>query len=231
MNEPLACLYKQYGYDRNEIVKIVVGEKYLAVLLNNGRIGVCAILNNIIPENPELVIEIDLNDVGHRILYNAYLNAQLNYGIEYNDRQDIFSVIKFKKYKNLVMIGYFKPVAEKLRSEEIPFTIFDLQKTDETLTPLIKQKDFLNNADGLILTATSIFNGTFLDIVNSTRKGACEIFVLGPSAILSQEILNYSNIKSAFGFVFEKNDHRVLDIIEAGGGTRKFNKFGDKVYI
>jgi uncharacterized protein (DUF4213/DUF364 family) len=231
MKEPLTHLYQIQGFNPDDISKIVRGEKYVAVLLTNGRIGVCARLGNEIPGQEEKITSIDLNNTGHRILYNAYLNAKLNYQKVYDDQLDIFEVIDFKKYENLIMIGYFKPLAEKLRSEEIPFTIFDLQKTDKEISPLIKQKEFLSRADGLILTATSIFNGTFADMVGATKKGTCDIFVLGPSAILSEELLKYNNVKNIFGFVFNENGQEALAIIKAGGGTRKFNKLGDKVYI
>jgi len=34
-----------------------------------------------------------------------------------------------------------------------------------------------------------------------------------------------------FGSVFEKNDERVLNVIENGYGTRKFLPFGKKIYL
>jgi len=231
MEEPLKHLYQQYGFRRTDILKIVTGEKYLAVLLKNGRIGVCATLFNEIPENPAMISEPDLNDIGHRVFYTAYLNAKVNYQNSYTDQKDIFNVIDFQKYAKLVMIGYFKPLAEKLRNDNIPFTIFDLTKDEEEVLPIDKQRDFIRNADGIILTATSIFNNTFLEIIKTSVKEKCDIFVLGPSAILSEEMLKYQNVKHIFGFIFDEHDDKVLKIIESGDGTRKFNRFGAKVYI
>jgi len=41
----------------------------------------------------------------------------------------------------------------------------------------------------------------------------------------------YKNVKEIFGSVFEKNDERVLNVIENGYGTRKFLPFGKKIYL
>lgn len=231
MKEPLKHFYQRYGFQRNDILKIVVGEKYLAILLIDGRIGVCATLFNEIPGNTSILSDLNLSDIGHRVLYTAYLNAKLNYQNIYADQKDIFNVIDFQKYDELVMIGYFRPLAEKLRNENIPFTIFDLTKDEEEVLPIDQQRDFISKADGIILTATSIFNNTFIEIVENSLNEKCDIFLLGPSAILSEEMLKYQNVKHVFGFIFDEHDDRVLQIIESGGGTRTFNKFGAKVYI
>ena len=73
----------------------------------------------------------------------------------------------------------------------------------------------------MILTSTSVFNGTFLDTVNATPE-ACHVYLLGPSSIMVPELLQYKNVKMIFGATFEKNDIRVLDVIENHGGTRQF---------
>ena len=67
-------------------------------------------------------------------------------------------------------------------------------KTDERLTQMDGQENILNQADVVILTSTSVFNGSFLDIVNATPEG-CRIYMLGPSSIMVPEMLEYKNIK------------------------------------
>jgi len=42
------------------------------------------------------------------------------------------------------------------------------------------------------------------------------------------ELLPYKNIKMIFGAAFERNDTRVLAVIENNGGTRQFLKLGGK---
>lgn len=231
MEEPLKYLFDQYGFQKDEIKEVVIGEKYIAVLLKNGNMGVCAILKNEVEERISDIEKLNLDLPSHRILYTAWLNAKINYVNDYSDQKDIFDLINFSKYDKIVMIGYFKPVAEKLSKAEIDFAIFDLYKQDKEIVPLEKQRKYVMGADAVILTATSIFNGTFRNIVCNTSPGACDIFVLGPSAILSKELLKYRNVTNLFGFVFPKEGEKALQIIRDGGGTRSFNKFGSKVYI
>ncbi len=73
----------------------------------------------------------------------------------------------------------------------------------------------------------TLFSDTFLDIVNATPE-ECRIYMLGSSSIMLPEMLKYKNIKMIFGATFEKNDSRVLDVIENYGGTKQFLKFGGK---
>jgi len=231
MEEPLKYLFSQYGYQKDEIKEVVVGDKYLAVLLENGNMGVCAILKSEVEDCISEVEKLDLDLPSHRIFYTAWLNAKINYENDYSDQKDIFDLIDFSKYERIVMIGYFKPVAEKLRNAEIDFSVFDLYKQDKEIVPLKMQRSYVSGADAVILTATSIFNNTFRNIVCNSSPGACDIFVLGPSAILSKELLKYRNVKNLFGFIFPSEGKEALEIIREGGGTRSFNKFGSKVYI
>ncbi|NOX47655.1 MAG: hypothetical protein GXO89_11830 [Chlorobi bacterium] len=231
MEEPLKYLYKQYGFDGSEIKEIAVGEKYLAVLLTNGDMGVCAISKNRIEDDFAKIEKPNLELIAHRIFYTAWLNAMLNYENDYSDQKDILDLIDFSGYRRIVMIGYFKPVAEKLHKAEIGFSVFDLYKQDKEIVPMEMQREYVSGADAVILTATSIFNNTFRNIVCNTSPGACDIFVLGPSAILSKELMKYRNVKSVFGFIFPKEGVKALQVIREGGGTRSFNKFGSKVYI
>jgi len=121
----------------------------------------------------------------------------------------------------------FKPIVKKFEKAKIALKIFDMIKADNRLTDMEDQKDTLQQADVVILTSTSVFSNTFLDIVNATPEG-CRVYMLGPSSIMVPEMLQYKNIKMIFGATFEKNDTRVLDIIENHGGTRQFLKLGGK---
>lgn len=225
MIEPLELLLKKYAFKTDKIRKIVTGNKYTAVLLQNGNIGVCANLGNIVHSRFDK--KIDLRNFSHRIVLNAYFNAFLNYYVKSGEKGDIFEKIDFKKYKHIVMIGLFKPVLKKFQESNIPLKIFDLRNSETFITSNSQQNHYLQKADAVILIATSIFNLSFLDIVNNTQQN-CEIFMLGPSSIMTEEIFQYKNIKMIFGSTFQKFDKRVLEIIRNNGGTRDFLKFGEK---
>jgi|LGVF01.1.fsa_nt_gb uncharacterized protein (DUF4213/DUF364 family) len=228
--EPLELLLEKHDFDLRKLEKLTTGTKYTAVLLKNGNIGVCANLGHKI--NTEIInySKLNLKDFSHRIVLNAYFNALLNYSNKSEKKGDIFEIVNFRRYKHIVMIGLFKPIVKKFQEDNIPIIVFDYRKTNSVLTSSIEQNKFQRKADAIILTSTSIFNNTFLNLIYNTNNN-CDIFMLGPSSIMTQELLQYRNIKIIFGATFRKFDHRVLNVIQNDGGTRKFLKFGNKCIL
>ncbi len=225
--EPLEFLLSKYKFEINKIENISTGLRYTAVLLKNGNIGVCANLGHKIDPAIKNYSNLDLKNFSHRIVLNAYFNALLNYSHSSNSDINIFDAVDFRKYKKVVMLGFIKPVVNRFHELNIPISIFDFQKEDPILTPISEQKNLLQDADAVILTSTSIFNNSFLDSINATNDN-CDIFMIGPSSIMTPEILEYKNIKIIFGSTFYKSDDRILKIISEDGGTKNFLKFGNK---
>jgi uncharacterized protein (DUF4213/DUF364 family) len=230
LNEPLKHFVDKHGVDLAKIEKIVCGQRYSAVLLKNGNIGVCANLLQHINLTGEDMRKPDLSDTGHRIILNAYFNSLLNYAERYEKNLDIFEAVDFNHYSNIVMVGLFKPLLKKFNKSGIAIHVFDKIKESRQLEPINQEMAYIRKADALILTATSIFNGTFMDIVDHSCE-KCDIFLLGPSAIMDRDMFRYKNIKGIFGAVFESGDERVLDTIKQGFGTKKFIQYGRKVTI
>ncbi len=230
MKEPLAYFYEKQGIDLQSIKEIVCGEKYVAVILKNGRIGVCATLMHDVNVSIQDLRFPDLNKIEHRIVINAYFNANYNYQNTYNTTIDIFDKIDFRKYNKIVMVGFFRSLVDKFEKDNIKLTIFDKMENDEKLTDMSDQLKEVSKADALILSSTTVFNNTFLDLIYKTKDG-CDIYTLGPSTILNQEMFQYKNIKILFGSVFETNDENTPRIIQQGGGTKQFLAFMDKVYL
>lgn len=228
MYDPIEHYFEKYSFDQTKIKELVCGQKYVAVLLQNGNIGVCAtygmLIHHKIPE------AIDLSNLEHRILLNAYFNALLNYEHEYDDEKDIFELIDFKQYKNIVMVGNFKPVVKRFQNAGINLSIFDKKEDEEILTNMKNQIDFIKKADAIILTATTVYNQSFSTLIEHTAENA-SVFILGPSSIMHMAMKNYRNVKMIFGSVFEPFDYRVLDLIRANQGTRAFGPLSRKVYL
>jgi uncharacterized protein (DUF4213/DUF364 family) len=230
INEPLKHFVEKHGVDVSNIEKIVCGRKYSAVLLKNGNIGVCANLLNEVKVKKVDLSAPDLNKIDHRIILNAYFNATLNCLNHYEESADIFAGIDFTNYENIVMVGLFRPLLEKFKKNSIEIHVFDLIKKNGELIPIKDEIEYVKKADAVILSATSIANGTFMEIVTHSQEN-CDIFPLGPSSILSRDIFEYRNIKKIFGSVFKSHDEQVLNTIRNGYGTRKFLKFGQKVSL
>jgi len=230
MREPIEYFFEKYGIDLKSINQIICGEKYVAVLLKNGKVGVCATLNNYVNIDVRDLKIPDIKNIQHRIVLNAYFNALFNYQNEYNTTIDIFDKIDFKKYNKIVMIGFFQSLVKKFENENIDLKIFDKAEEDEKLTNMSEQIAEVAKADALILSSTSVFNNTFMDLVSAT-KDTCDIYTLGPSTILNKEMFQYRNVKFLFGSIFGPNDVNTLKIIQQGGGTKQFLPFMDKVYL
>lgn len=227
-NEPLTYFVEKHGVDTAAVDRIVCGRKYSAVLLKNGHIGVCANLLNRVNIKIEDLKTPDLNNIHQRIILNAYFNAGLNPLNHYERTVDIFAGIDFKQYQFIVMIGLFKPLLQKFKENNIDLHVFDRLKTGCLPVPVKDEVKTVKKADAVILTATSIFNGTFMEIVNNTGN-QCDVFLLGPSAIMDSDMFRYKNIKGIYGSIFERYDERVLEAVKNGHGTRTFLKFGKKV--
>ncbi len=225
--DPLEILMLKYGFDRSQIDRLVSGQKYTAIMLKNGRIGLCANLGNKISTNLSTHKEIDLKNISSRIVLNAYFAALLNYHDSSIEGADIFDDINFSHYQNVVMVGYFKSLISKFELEKIPLKIFDLRRIDDKIIPISDQEKQLKTADAIILSSTTIFNRTFNEIINASPSG-CDIYLLGPSSIMAHEILEYKNIKKIYGATFAETDTKVIEIIQNDGGTKDFLKYQHK---
>jgi len=228
MLDPITHFYQKYAFDSSLVKDFVSGARYVAILFKNGNIGVCATLGETI--KAEIPKEIDLENSEHRIFLNAYYNALLNYNQEYREEKDIFEAVDFKTFSNIVMVGNFRPVVKRFQQANIPLFIFDKREDEEILQEMKDQMQFIQNADAIILTATSMFNQSFVDLIENSAEGS-SIYILGPSAIMHADMKAYRNVKMIFGSVYEANDQRVLDVIKANLGTRYFSPFSRKVFI
>jgi len=224
MQEPIEYFFNNYKYDKNHISEIITGSRYLAVKNQNGQIGVCATLGNIIEINNEILDNPNLKILSHRIFLTAYYNSILNYEKNNYSNGDLMEIINFTNYKKIAMVGYFRPIVEKMNKLNIKVDIFDLRDKEISL-PINEQKKYLKQCDAAIVSATSVYNLTFSDIVNNCNG---EIFILGPSSTMNDYLLNFNNVKAIFGSVFKNNDSKVLEIIKNNLGTRHFLKLGEK---
>ncbi|MBI9054452.1 MAG: hypothetical protein JEY96_11585 [Bacteroidales bacterium] len=230
MQEPIEYFFEKYGIDIQNIKDIICGEKYVAIILKSGKLGVCATLNNYVNVDKRELRFPDLKNNQHRIVLNAYFNATFNYQNKYDTKIDIFDEIDFKKYNSIVMIGFFQSLVKKFENEKIDLKIFDKAVQDEKLSDMSEQLKEVAKTDALILSSTSVFNNTFLDLINATKDN-CDIYTLGPSTILNNEMFQYRNVKFLFGSIFEPNDVNTMKIIHHGGGTKQFLPFMDKVFL
>jgi uncharacterized protein (DUF4213/DUF364 family) len=230
MKEPLEHFYSIVGFDSSTIREIVPGEKYVSIMLKNGRMGVCSTLRLSVTKKDTRFSSPDLAYVPHRIVYNAYLNATLNYSVSPENQKDIFDHIDFSRKESVVMVGNFRPLVHKFRENGFPLSVFDRIEDDPALLPYERISEYLATAKTVILTSTTLFNNTFTGIMEQTHED-CTVFMLGPSSILHHDLKKYKNISGIYGMLFGLFDFRVSGVIRAGHGTQSFLKYAKKVNI
>ena len=220
MKEPITHFYEKFGFDGSLIKKVICGKKYLAVVLNSGKTGVCATLLNNVNFSLSELGPIDLTSISHRVFLTAYYNALFNSKALIHSRKDIFDQIDFSSFKNIVMIGYFDSLVKKFNNSDIKLKIFDLIDYEETVD-IARINDYLAFADVVVLTSTSVFNNTFHGIIENTGINT-KVMMLGPSTIIHPDMFKYKNVEILFGSVFHDNDEELLKIIASGKGTKSF---------
>lgn len=230
MKDPVLVLFEDFPYNTEKILASSCGEAYVAIMLANGRIGVCSTLDKTVDADPLLLTSPDLKRMDHRMLVTAYANAHTNYIQENLGSGDIFDQVDFARKKNVVMVGYFPPLVEKFRKDGISLTTFDHGKDYPDLTPMSQLGEKLGQSDCVIITATTLINATFTEVVAQIKPGS-EIYLLGPSTPLHPGIRQQYKITGLFGMVFKPYDFEVLEFISKGMGTQSFSKKGKKVSL
>ena len=230
MEDPVSLLLENFPYDPGKILASACGEVYVSIMLANGQIGVCSTLGKPVETDPLLLTGPDLKRPDHRMLVIAYANAHINYVQENLGSGDIFDQVDFSKKNRTVMVGYFPPLVEKFRKQGLSLTVFDQDKDYPDLTPIDQLGEKLGQSDCFIITATTLINSTFTDIISQITPGS-DIFMLGPSTPLYPPIRSQYNLAGQFGMLFKPYDFEVLEMISKGMGTPSFSKKGKKVSL
>ena len=126
----------------------------------------------------------------------------------------------------VAMVGYFPPLVRFLEKKQIPLSVIDDARG------IGNKKTFYGQladwAQVLILTATSIVNGTMEDILKHAGPGL-ETVVLGPSTPMLPEAFAHLPIHMLAGSAI--TDHEgAMKAVRHGGGTRALKPFTRKVY-
>ena len=227
--DPLLILYESYGVDIALVKDFFAGKKYAYVVLENGNIGISANIEN--SENFDIsdVKKDDFGSYRNRLFLLAYFNALLNYNGKKFSEEDIFNIIDFSLYENIVMIGYSEPMYKKF-SDKIKPAVFDYSSDEPFIKKQNLMPEYLKKSDVLILTGTSIINNTFSEIIAGVSPD-CDVCLVGPSVTLSEDILRMYGLKGIFGTLFRDNVPVIADFIKDNFGTDILKKYGEKVAL
>lgn len=224
--DPLEYYLKTIGYESQRVNQFFIGEKYALAELTDGYCGVCGHTTNDLQAT--VPPELNLSNNKHRLLYVCYLNALLNRHCSHLPTSSFVDQLNDYDFKQVVMIGYFKPLLNRYQERGIKPIVFDHNKTDVALTPMAEQKYWLNKADLVIMSATTLANNTFNQIVSQVKPATTLAFT-GPSSILHYDFFKFLPNGIISGMLFEPGNQELIQCIKEGHGTQYFKRFGKKV--
>ncbi len=154
--------------------------------------------------------------------WNAH--PPLDYAIEYD--KDPLDGISITDDAFVVVVGALVPYLRMLKQRGRPFAILekDVRTLKEDELPFFAGPDQatekIGQADLLIVTGTTLINGTLEGILESAKPGA-EIVVVGPSVSMLPQALFRRGVTAIGGLVCTDAD-RLLDILSEGGSGYHF---------
>lgn len=149
-----------------------------------------------------------------------------NFQCSYSDILDLI-----KPGDRVAMIGYFGPLVPKILKITEKLTVLEKREIESPQTrtlPSEKAREILPASDVIILSASTLANRTFDDLL--AQKGeAREVVLLGPSAPLYPEPFFKRGITAVMGTRITIPE-TMLTIVSEAGGTKKLHKCcGEKV--
>jgi len=222
-----------------------VGLGYTAVRNSAGGVGLAYVLRERLPEGCTHLdkageyIGLDLQEMA-KMFMNHHNPLKASIGLaainsvapventEFHEG-DVLDYLDIKKDDWVGMVGHFAPLVRRIK-QTTPhlFVIEDKHEYRRNGTFRIFD-EIMGNCNIMIITATTLINKTFEDILEKTKKAKKRV-LLGPSAPLFREFYEGMGIDLVSGMVVEDAD-RVLKIVSQGGGTRFFKKYSKKVNL
>jgi|GEM_PF-38812 len=142
---------------------------------------------------------------------------------------DILDLIK--PGDRVAMVGYFGPLVPKILKITGKLTVLEKREIESPQTrtlPSEKAREILPTSDVIILSASTLANRTFDELL-SLRGTAREVILLGPSAPLYPEPFFKRGITAVMGTRII-DPWTMLTVVSEAGGTKKLHQYcGEKV--
>lgn len=142
---------------------------------------------------------------------------------------DVMEILDIQKDEWVGMVGFFAPLEKRIKKiTPHLFVIEDNHEYRKNGTYRIFN-EIMNNCDVMIITATSLINKTFEDILKKTEKARKRV-LLGPSSPLYRDFFEGMGLDIISGMLV-RDPEQVLNIVSQGGGTMDFKNYSKKVNI
>lgn len=226
------------------IDQITIGLGYTALTLTDGRCGLCSTLIHNFSDCPvsqdpldyekkpalPLLQKITSKNPLARVLAIALVNA-LNYNYAYACSEDSGQLIQdlhLRKYDKVAMVGYFRPVAAYFEEGGIEVKSYDIGKQMGNLSEFYHWA--CSEADAVVITATSLINGTIEEVLAQLQEKTIPAVIMGPSTIMRPEIYSHLKVTMLAGTV-ALDTEAIVKAVRNGKGTRVLHKHAKKVQL
>ena len=144
------------------------------------------------------------------------------------DKPSLHNNMNLKPGAQVAMIGYFAPIIKTLKDAGIEVRAFDYAKTHESEESFYQWAK--NNCDALILSATSLINASFESVLSRFSDHRVPTVLMGPSTIMAKELYQGLPLDYLAGSAV-LNTEGVLKSIRNGRGTPYIQKDCKKVWL
>ncbi|NLM71049.1 MAG: DUF364 domain-containing protein [Synergistaceae bacterium] len=242
----IECGLSAFEGQRVEDVRIGLG--YSAVKLNDERAGAACVLRHrlgiagcsLLPKAgsltgraaEELLPLLGSKNVVETALALATLNALTSYEDADADspNDDLVELLGIVSTDSVGMVGDISPVMRLIEPHAGKCTVFDEGKVGrEGIADTSLEEVELPKCDVVILSATTLLNGTFEDVL-AMSSNAREICVMGPSTPLLPEPFAKRGVTVLSGRRFT-DPEGLLRIVSEAGGTKSFGRVSLKVNL
>ncbi|PKN70756.1 MAG: hypothetical protein CVU54_03735 [Deltaproteobacteria bacterium HGW-Deltaproteobacteria-12] len=216
-----------------KIADLRVGLSYVGVMLDNNAVGIAAVPRDIkskwrkvLPDAGRyagasavdiLKYLIEGENSLHLAIGLATANALIDHTSCETEDREATTYFNLEPGEKVAMVGLFAPLVKRIRLTGAILTV--IEKNPERLELLSpeKKQQALRDCDVAIITATTLLNGTFEEIIGFLGKPR-SVSLLGPSTPLMPAIFSQTPVTHLGGSVVADST-RAMQIISMGGGT------------
>ena len=133
------------------------------------------------------------------------------------DDREATTYLNLQKGVKVAMVGLFAPLVARIQATGAELAIIEKNSARIEILGDAEKKDALKSCDVAIITATTLLNNTFEEIINLLGTPRA-VAIMGPSTPLMPAIFRNTPV-THLGGVIVADSSRVMQIISEGGGT------------
>lgn len=150
--------------------------------------------------------------------------------------RDAFDDVELPRGGCAVVVGALVPMLKRLLAESVDFRV--LERDPRTLkeremphyVPADRASEVVPRADLLVVTGTTILNGTLSGLLEMARPDA-RVVVAGPTASMLPEAFFERGVDVLGGVLVTRPDELLDIVVEGGSGYHFFGRYAERMVI